>query len=129
MDFVQDATQALYNLSLPVQLGLGICLIGVCCLFVGTSKPYANIPLANDGPKGKETWTANGKGILAEAAKKYPGCFQVVTGSGYKIVVPNRFLDELKDHPELSLSQSVAKDLMVHYPGYVRVDLWSGSIH
>lgn len=41
-----------------------------------------------------------------------------MTGTGPKIVVPNRFADELKSHDALSFNEAFAKDFFADYPGF-----------
>ncbi|KAF7536103.1 hypothetical protein G7054_g4850 [Neopestalotiopsis clavispora] len=48
----------------------------------------------------------------------YPGAFQVITGTGPVIVLPNRFADEIRNHPHLSFMKSLAKDFFIDYPGF-----------
>lgn len=50
--------------------------------------------------------------------EQYPGAFQVITGSGPKIVLPNRFADELRNHPALDHNKASFKDFPTGYPGF-----------
>lgn len=64
-------------------------------------------------------WVQDAKSTLFQGASDYPNsCFQVLTASGYKIVVPNHFANELKNLPHLSFNEALAPDLMVNYPGF-----------
>lgn len=64
-------------------------------------------------------WVRDAKSTLFRGASEHPDrCFQVLTASGYKIVVPNRFANELKNLPHLSFNEALAPDLMVDYPGF-----------
>nr|POE47917.1 cytochrome p450 monooxygenase pyr9 [Quercus suber] len=58
------------------------------------------------------------KQILEKGRREVPGCFQVSTLTGWKLVVPNRFADELRNHPHLNFNEFFAKDLFVDYPGF-----------
>lgn len=41
-----------------------------------------------------------------------------MTGTGPKIVLPNRYANEVKNNPHLSLDKAFSKDLFTHYPGF-----------
>ncbi|OCK73538.1 cytochrome P450 [Lepidopterella palustris CBS 459.81] len=41
-----------------------------------------------------------------------------MTGTGPKLVLPNRFANELSNHPDLPFTKAVVKDFFVHYPGF-----------
>jgi hypothetical protein len=76
-------------------------------------KPYANIPVLSSD---RNEYLQDGRGLL-ERGKKFKSCFQVQTGTNFKIVVPNRFATELKNHPDLSFNDAHARDSFTSYPG------------
>jgi hypothetical protein len=41
-----------------------------------------------------------------------------MTGTGPKIVLPNRYADELRNRPELDFNEAFRKDFFAHYPGF-----------
>ncbi|KAH8886196.1 ent-kaurene oxidase, partial [Thozetella sp. PMI_491] len=46
------------------------------------------------------------------------GPFQVMTGTGPKIVLPNRYANELRSHASLNFNKAFSKDFFVNYPGF-----------
>ncbi|KAF2159812.1 hypothetical protein M409DRAFT_29810 [Zasmidium cellare ATCC 36951] len=83
-------------------------------LYVRNSKrPYAGIPVLSAD---RNEYLQNGRGLL-ERGKELPSCFQVQTGTNWKIVVPNRFAQELKNNPDLSFNDAHARDSFTSYPG------------
>ncbi|PVH96441.1 cytochrome P450 [Periconia macrospinosa] len=76
-------------------------------------KPYAKIPVLSAD---RNEYLQDGRGLL-ERGKKFQSCFQVQTGTNFKIVVPNRFAAELKNHPDLSFNDAHARDSFTSYPG------------
>ncbi|CAN8097523.1 unnamed protein product [Discula destructiva] len=49
---------------------------------------------------------------------QYPGPFQVMTGTGPKIVLPNRFADEVRNNPSLNVPKALSPDFFSKYPGF-----------
>jgi hypothetical protein len=85
---------------------------------------YANIPRhgidsgkINDLEKARKTWITDGKTIINQGLKKFSGCFQVYTESGPKIIIPDRYVDEIRNHPHLHFFKAVQAELFGKYPG------------
>ena len=57
----------------------------------------------------RRSWLHRSKEIVNEGLTKFPGCFQVVTASGPKLVLPGEFADEIRNNPHLSFQQAVSK--------------------
>ncbi|KAI1849674.1 hypothetical protein JX265_008011 [Neoarthrinium moseri] len=94
-------------------------LIGVIYSIITQERPFAGFPLASiDGKSPKKSWLFHGRQVIAEAADKYSGPFQIMTGTGPKIVLPNRFADELRNHPHMNFPKAFAKDFFTNYPGF-----------
>lgn len=65
------------------------------------------------------SWMFNAKDVIARGRTDFPEKpFQVSTGSGYKVVVPNRYADELRNHADLNFNETFSKEFFVHYPGF-----------
>lgn len=130
-------TQDLFKrLDLPIQVGLGVVTLCLLYAVLARERPHAGIPVVTLDRKGFEAWLPaqfawfqHGKALLAKGLQDFPSCFQVRASSGYKIVVPNRFAEELKSGP-LSLNENFAKDFFITYPGFDghRQGLRDGSI-
>ncbi|KAL1649429.1 hypothetical protein SLS58_001484 [Diplodia intermedia] len=79
-------------------------------------KPYKGFPvvgLEKHGffrmAKARAAWIANGCEILEQGAKQFPGAFQVITASGPKIVLPNRYANEIRNNPHMSFGKIITR--------------------
>lgn len=95
-------------------LVLGVTILVIWLFYnQNNKKPYATIPVLSAD---RNEYLQNGRALL-ERGKKFQSCFQVQTGTNFKIVVPNRFATELKNHPDLSFNDAHARDSFTSYPG------------
>ncbi|KAI2783258.1 cytochrome P450 [Daldinia loculata] len=116
-----EAIQHLLPQGLPVSLQVVIAtlVLGFIYSLVTADRPFAGFPVITvDGQSPTKTWLWHGRKAVAEGVKRFSGPFQVMTGTGPKIVLPNRFADELRNHPSLNFNKAFAKDFMVNYPGF-----------
>lgn len=110
--------------SIPIQVAaVGIVLLVWYYIYslLDVQRPWPGFPVASLSSEGlgpKESFLQNAKGTLATALKLYSGPFQVMTGTGPKIVLPNKFADELRNRPELDFNEAFRKDFFAHYPGF-----------
>lgn len=98
---------------------LGATLIVSKLLTAG--KPVEGFPvvaLTEQGLGAKESWFRKGRETIERGIAKYNAPFQVITGTGPKICLPNRFAEELKQHPSVSLFKAFAQDFFATYPGF-----------
>lgn len=79
-----------------------------------SKRPYAGIPVLSAD---RNEYLQSGRELLERGGQRYTSCFQVQTGTNWKIVVPNRFAQELKNHPNLSFNDAHARDSFTSYPG------------
>lgn len=94
---------------------LGVTVIVSWLLYLQNSKrPYTGIPVLS---RDRNEYLQSGRELLERGGRQYPSCFQVQTGTNWKIVVPNRFAQELKNHPDLSFNDAHARDSFTSYPG------------
>lgn len=56
--------------------------------------------------------------LVSLTNSQYSGAFQVMSGTGPKIILPNRFADELRNNPHLNFNKAFAKDFFTNYPGF-----------
>lgn len=96
--------------SLIVILLLGAIAAGVLYSKFCAEKAYSEFPEVPIERKGYEHflpsyifWIKDGQSLLSKGLRQFTGCFQVPTASGYKIIVPNHFADELRNHPDSTL--------------------------
>ncbi|KAK7970137.1 hypothetical protein PG996_001428 [Apiospora saccharicola] len=107
--------------GLPLSL-VGIVatvVIGIIYSILAKERPLAGFPLAAiDGQSPKKSWIFHGPQTITEALAKYSGPFQVMTGTGPKIVLPNRFADEIRSNPALDFQKAFLKDFFTEYEGF-----------
>ena len=121
-----DNLRADFNqMPISLQAIAGALILGIIYYIVTGERPYAGFPVVAVPRRGwdrilpsKFAWIKYANEILSKGATECSGCFQVLTSSGYKIIVPDRFADELKSHPDLNFNEAFAKDFPVHYPGF-----------
>jgi hypothetical protein len=78
---------------------------------LNTNRPFPGFPvIALDGRSAMDTWLWHGKKAITEGLKRFSGRpFQVVTGTGPKIVLPNNFANEIRNNPALDFDKAFAK--------------------
>ena len=125
MEAYETMQQNLAQIPISIQVIAGSLIVGLIYYYITGERPYAGIPTITSDRRGWEhllpaafAWIKDGKKIQAKGHAVCSGPFQVRTGTGYKIIVPNRFADELKSHPSLNFNEAFAKDLFVEYPGF-----------
>ncbi|KAK4493820.1 hypothetical protein PRZ48_015005 [Zasmidium cellare] len=111
--------------SIPISVQIAIGLFALSLLagvysYLTSDRPIAGLPvLSVDGLKPKISWYTKGNETLEEGYKKYTGKpFQVATGTGHRIILPNRFANEVRNDNRLSLNGAFAQDFFAHYPGF-----------
>ncbi|OJD32240.1 cytochrome p450 [Diplodia corticola] len=92
-------------------------------------KPYKGFPvigLDKNGffkmAKARAAWIVNGCEILEQGAKQFSGAFQVITASGPKIVLPNRYANEIRNNPHMSFGKIITREFFSCYPGFEPFD-------
>ena len=81
------------------------------------SKQYAISTI--DGLSPYDSWYKKGNHLLQKGLEDYAGgLFQIVTGTGPKIVLPNQYVDELRNHNRLSFTKAFAPDFFHNIPGF-----------
>ncbi|EGP85637.1 unnamed protein product [Zymoseptoria tritici ST99CH_1E4] len=104
-------------------IGIGIITLVFARWALIRPKPVPGIPVVLAAPKGwrglgeQNAFIQHARTILKQGLRECTGCFQVWTSSGYKVVVPNRFADELKSHPDLSFNEAFQEPFF-HLPGF-----------
>ena len=78
--------------------------------------PVATLPHGGLGPK--DSYFRDAQGTIAANVKLFSGPFQIITGTGPKVVLPNKYADELRGRPELDFNEAFRKDFFAHYPGF-----------
>lgn len=111
--------------SLPTYILLGCIAICIVYTAFSSEKAFSGFPQVPIERKGYGRflpsyifWIKDGQSLLSRGLQQFTGCFQVPTGSGYKIIVPNKFAEELRNHPDLNFNEAFARDFFVDYPGF-----------
>ncbi|OTB03468.1 hypothetical protein M426DRAFT_321828 [Hypoxylon sp. CI-4A] len=125
-----EALQRLIPRGLPVSLQVvaATLVFGILYSIITADRPFAGFTIvAVDGKSPTKSWIWYGKETINEGLRKFSGPFQVMTGTGPKIVLPNKYADEIRNNPLLDFNKAFAKDFMIHYPGFdgVRMSLQS----
>lgn len=87
---------------------------------LNSERPWKAIPLIALPEKGlgpKDSWIKHGREVVVKGAKT-AAPFQVMTGTGPKICLPNSFAEDLKSDPKLSLVEAFNKEFFFQYPGF-----------
>ena len=107
---------AIYTVHLPESVPISFLvlafLIAVVILnFTITTlteeRPFDDFEIVSIPEKGlgpKQSWIQDGRAVVTKGAKSDKP-FQVITGTGPKLVLPNRFANELKSDLRLSFGQ------------------------
>ncbi|KAI6798711.1 hypothetical protein KC361_g3246 [Hortaea werneckii] len=124
MAVTHEILHLLQTLPISVQLITGAILFSVVAFIYSTlsnERPLPGFPvisLSEQGLGPKASWFKFGKQTILKGLEQTKGPFQILTGTGPKIVVPNRFADELKGLDELDFNMALAKDFFADYPGF-----------
>ncbi|KAI0098329.1 cytochrome P450 [Hypoxylon sp. NC0597] len=119
-----EALQALQRVvpeGLPVSLQVvaATLVLGIIYSIITADRPFAGFPVVSvNGLSPRKSWIWHGREALADGLRRFSGPFQVMTGTGPKIVLPNKYAEELRNHPSLNFNKAFAKDFMVNYPGF-----------
>ncbi|KAI1421730.1 cytochrome P450 [Xylaria sp. FL1777] len=107
--------------GLPVSvqvIGVSI-LISIVYSYFTKTRPWPTFPLISVRGLGpRKSWMSHSKEVLAEGMKKTNGPFQIMTGTGPKIILPNRYAEEIRNLPELNFPKAFVNDFFVNYPGF-----------
>ncbi|KAK3937466.1 Dihydromonacolin L monooxygenase [Diplogelasinospora grovesii] len=122
-----EGIQHLVPKGLPASLQVvaATLILGLIYSFLTRERSFGGFPIVSlEGKSPKKSWMFHGRETLAKGLQQWSGPFQVITGTGPKIVLPNRFADEIRNDPSLNLNQAFSKDFFVDYPGFE--PFWQG---
>ncbi|KAL4965799.1 cytochrome P450 [Aspergillus stella-maris] len=104
-------------------LGVGLILIVGYYIYTTLASeralsgfPAATLPGGDLSPK--ESYFKDTSGTIAAGLKAFSGPFQLITGTGPKIVLSHRYADELRNRPELDFNEAFRTDFFAHYSGF-----------
>ncbi|KAF2161922.1 hypothetical protein M409DRAFT_27648 [Zasmidium cellare ATCC 36951] len=115
--------------TIPVSLLGLVVLVTLATIYslLTRQRPYAGFPVTTLGEKGIKAWLLPHMSwmfrpleIRAKGRELSSGSniYQIATGAGYRIVLPRKFADELRNHKDLDFSTSAARDFHVTQPGF-----------
>lgn len=112
------------NIPISLQVVLALVTLGAIYFVYSTltaQRPWPGIPVASlpeEGLGPRRSWVKQGKKTVLKGLDTYDGPFQVLTGTGPKVILPNRFADELKAHPDLDFNKAITPDFFTNLPGF-----------
>ncbi|KAL4767466.1 cytochrome P450 [Aspergillus nidulans var. acristatus] len=68
--------------------------------------------------KAAESFAKDSHAVLSEGLKRCKGPFRVATATGPKVVLPPRYLDDIKSDDRFSFAHEMAKQSLSHLPGF-----------
>ena len=120
-----DIMDALIHIPLSLRLIAVTVIFSVVYAISTRVRPVPGLPVATIKLPGLQRWLPEGlkwtrysRKIIQHGLEQYSGCFQVKTMSGYKIILPSHFADELSSNPSLSLVDAFKADYSVCYPNF-----------
>jgi hypothetical protein len=118
-DFVAYITSILPYVQVAA---VGIAILATCHLYLGWAeqRPLPGLPIAKmiESPGPRESFSTDAQGTIKAGLEKFSGPFQIITGTGPKMVLPNKYADELRGRSELDFNEAFRKDFFAHYPGF-----------
>ncbi|KAM0718727.1 hypothetical protein Q7P37_005798 [Cladosporium fusiforme] len=89
---------------------------------IAAEQPLEGFPIAALTERrlnSKWSWYTAGGETIARGLKEFNNSpFQILTGTGPKIVLPNRFADEVRSRQEANFPKAFEKEFFVNYPGF-----------
>lgn len=109
----------LQSLPITVQGIIGIIVLGIIYTLLAGERPYAGFPVAKLDEKGLAfwllphlSWMFKPQAVLTKGKQiaNDSGMYQIRSGVGYKIVIPRRFANELRNHKDLTFGEFAGRD-------------------
>ncbi|KAK3301210.1 cytochrome P450 monooxygenase [Chaetomium fimeti] len=121
----QTAYQALYRVTVAyLPFVVAAMIIAVAFHLKKQSdaeRPLKGFPLVGleeEGLSPKEAWMKHGHRVMVKGLTEHKGAFQVMTGTGPKIMLPNRFTEEFRKNDMANLIQTQTRDNFAGWPGF-----------
>lgn len=115
--------------STLLQVIIAAVILALAYYLLTGDRPYAGIPVVKPQCKGLVAWLPakyafmlDSRALFQRGRKEHSGCFQIAAAGGYKVIIPTRFVEEVKSHPDLSFTEANAHDFFVKYPGFEGFD-------
>ncbi|KAI1322691.1 cytochrome P450 [Xylariaceae sp. FL0255] len=115
----EGLTERLAGLPMSVQVIGVTILLSLIYGYITADRPHSAFPVISvNGKSPLWSWMLHGPEVVKEGLKRTTGPFQVITGTGPRIVLPNKYADEIRNSPELNFPKAFQKEFMVNYPGF-----------
>ncbi|MCJ1251304.1 hypothetical protein MMC30_008536 [Trapelia coarctata] len=101
-----------------------IGFIGLSALWFWQKNETSTFPLIGTDEKDRsyakagENFAKDSYAVLSEGMRKCKGAFRVMTATGPKIVLPTRYLEDIKSDDRFSFAHEMAKQSLSHLPGF-----------
>jgi len=107
LDILGDSSHL--ALQLVVLLGTSFILFRIYTSLVAPTKPWPDFPMIElEGLDAATSWREHASEAILRGRKiTNDGFYQIMTGNGPKIVVPNRFLEEIKANKNLDAGKAL----------------------
>lgn len=116
---IPQTFEGLPIISLLTGASLLLFLCSSAYSLLGPAKPWLGFPVMSlDGLSPRRSWIKHGNAMMQKGLEQHSGPFQCMTGIGPRIVLPNRFADEIRNNPNLSLSEAYSRIFFSNYPGF-----------
>lgn len=110
----------------PLKILLGLFTLVLVYILAKRQRPYPGIPVArlpqstvrNLLLPERRSFITEPAAVLAIGRQISNGCFQVRAAAGWKIIVPNRFAEELRNDPNLTVAEFGQRDFLTHFAGF-----------
>lgn len=89
-----------------------------------TPRPYPGFPVVTlDGPSATGAshagnWFRRGRALVNKGLNEVSGPFQLFSGRAYWIILPSKYMDELRNHPDMSLRNALREENFPDYRGF-----------
>nr|BAW27598.1 citreohybridonol synthase [Aspergillus stellatus] len=87
--------------------------------------PASNLPIVNEKSilqlgqlSSRKSYVAGAADLLKQGFAKSAKGFRLITDNGCQIVISPKYLEEIRQHPDLSRDKASARELMSHLPGF-----------
>ncbi|KAL1639239.1 hypothetical protein SLS58_008081 [Diplodia intermedia] len=104
---------------------LFVVVLGLLYALVGRNGLHAGFPLVRADEESKYSfekaqaeWNVGAHKLIEKGMDRFKGAFQVVTAIGPRIILPNKYADEIRNDPHLNFTDAIHKEFFGDYPGF-----------
>ncbi|OJD36251.1 cytochrome p450 [Diplodia corticola] len=104
---------------------LVVAVLGLLYVWVGRNRLISGFPLVRADEtskysfeKAQAEWNVGAHKLIEKGIEQVKGAFQVVTAIGPRIILPNKFADEIRNDPHLNSTDAINREFFGDYPGF-----------